>query len=127
MKKRLIKILSMIIIIISIIGICDVVLASSPGNYLINTYDGTIHTDGKKAEKKINEIVDAVLSAVRIVGVGVAIIMCTILGIQYMSASPSEKANIKTKLVILVVGAFVFFGAVQILDFIKGYADAITK
>ena len=123
MKRKIVKILSIVMMIAVLISICNTSLAV--GDYLINTYTGKIDRGGLAAATKLRGILGDILSVVRIVAVGIAIIMLSYLGIQYMSAAPSEKATIKNKLVMLAVGAAVVFGALQIFTFIKNYADAI--
>ena len=75
----------------------------------------------------VTQIVGPILSVVRIVAIGIAIIMITFLGIKYMSAAPSEKANIKNQLVVFTVGAVVVIGTTSILEMIKNAVTAITN
>lgn len=57
---------------------------------------------------------------------GVAIIMLIVMAIKYISAAPSEKAEIKKGVTIYIVGAIVLFAASGILGIIKGFASNVT-
>lgn len=124
MKRKLVKVLSIVMIIISIISICNTVMAYD-GSAVKGAYKGSI-TGAGNAKTQIKNIIGYVLSAVRIVAVGVAIIVLTSLGVKYMTAAPSEKAGIKNQLIVFTVGAVVAFGAVRIFEIIKEYANAIN-
>ena len=63
------------------------------------------------------------LVVVQVVGVGVAVIMLVVLAIKYISAAPSDKAEIKKHAVVYVVGAIVLFAASGILGIIRTFAD----
>jgi hypothetical protein len=71
------------------------------------------------------DIVGAIISVVRIVAVGVAIIMLTFVAIKYMSSAPGDRAEIKKHAVVYVVGAVVLFGTSGILTIIQNFANNI--
>lgn len=72
-----------------------------------------------------HEILGMVLDIIRIVGIGIAIIILTYIGIKFMLASPSERANIKQYSINYVIGAFILIGATGILTIIKDFAGKI--
>ena len=88
----------------------------------INQFDGEVNTD---LNDKATKIVGAIVSVVRIVAVGVAIIMLAFVAMKYMSAAPGDRAEIKKHAVIYVVGALVLFGSSGILTIIQDFADNI--
>ena len=61
----------------------------------------------------------------QVIGVGVAVIMLIVLAIKYISAAPSDKAEIKKHMVVYVVGAIVLFAASGILEIIKRFAGMV--
>jgi len=67
----------------------------------------------------------AVLTVLRVVAVGVAVLMLIVLAIKYMSAAPSERATIKKSAVMYVAGAIIMFAAAGILGIIKNFAGNI--
>ena len=78
------------------------------------------------AATSTGNFLNGVLGIVQVVAVTIAVIMLIILGIKYVSASPSEKADIKQGAMIYVVGAILLFGSAGILQIIKGLAGTIS-
>lgn len=120
MKRKIGKILCITFLIGMVLFYTNAVLAST----IVGQVAGDVSAVNDVSEGKsfIKKVIDPVLSAVRIVAVGIGIIMITVLGIQYMVAAPDEKANIKTKLIVFTVGAIVVFAAATIVQKIQAVA-----
>jgi hypothetical protein len=130
MKENMIRIISIILLA----TICVVALSVININYA--TVDGemsfgdvspnnTIKDNAKDTTgtaKAAQRILQAVLTITQVIGVGVAVIMLIVLAIKYISAAPSDKAEIKKHMVVYVVGAVVLFAASGILEIIKRFA-----
>ncbi|MCX4303335.1 MAG: hypothetical protein OSJ66_04960 [Clostridia bacterium] len=71
-------------------------------------------------------IVGAIVSVIRIVGTGIALIMLVAVAIKYMSSAPGDRAEIKKHAVIYVVGAIVLFGGAQLIGIIQNFASNIS-
>jgi long-subunit acyl-CoA synthetase (AMP-forming) len=82
-------------------------------------------TASNSAVTSTQNIVGGVIAALRIVCMGVAITMLLVLAMKYMSAAPSEKADIKKHAVVYVVGAVVMFAASGLLTIIGNFASSI--
>ena len=91
-------------------------------NWDVNRFDDTEDPD---LNGKAETIVGAIISVLRIVATGVAIIMITAVAIKYMSAAPGDRADIKKHAVVYIVGAVVLFGASGILTIIQNFAGNI--
>ena len=78
--------------------------------------------DSSGAASSMQRILGAILTVTQVIGVGVAVIMLIVLAIKYISAAPSDKAEIKKHMVVYVVGAVVLFAASGILEIIKRFA-----
>ena len=87
-------------------------------------FDGATNPSGSD---KIRSILGTILSVVRTIAVGISIIIITFLGIKYMSAAPSEKANIKNQLITFTIGAVVVVGAVNIIGIVRDFAIKTTS
>ena len=125
MNQKTIKILSIILIVVAIFCMTQPVLAAN-GSGLINNFDGNSAGIGANAGTAlIQKVVNPILSVVRIVAAGIAIIMITYLGIKYMSAAPSEKAGIKTQLLAFVIGVIVAFGATKLVEILIGFSATL--
>ena len=79
-------------------------------------------TDDDGISNTAKNIVGSIISVIRVVGMGIAIIMITYVAIKYMSAAPSEKAEFKKSATALIVGAVVLFASTNILAIIADFA-----
>ncbi len=82
-------------------------------------------SDSSGAASSIQKIIGSIITIVQVIGTGVAIIMLIVLAIKYISAAPSDKAEIKKHAVVYVVGAIVLFAASGILGIVKNFAGNI--
>lgn len=73
----------------------------------------------------ITDLFNNIIGIVQIVGTGIAIIMLIVLAIKYLTAAPSEKADIKKGALIYVIAAVILFAAVNILAAIQTWASEI--
>lgn len=85
-----------------------------------------------KAQKsKINDLTEnsakTAVTVIRIAGVTIAIVMIFAISIKYMVSSAGDRADIKKHAVAYVVGAFILFGSVGILNVLNKFADNIVK
>ena len=83
--------------------------------------------DNSGAASSVNRIIGAMLTVVQVVGSGVAVIMLIVLAIKYISAAPSDKAEIKKHAVVYVVGAVVLFAASGIIGIVRNFAGNVRE
>ena len=81
--------------------------------------------DTTGASGSIGKMASAIINIVQVVGMAVAVIMLIVLAIKYISAAPSDKAEIKKHAVVYVVGAVVLFAASGILEIVQKFAGNI--
>lgn len=56
-----------------------------------------------------------ILGVVQVVAAAVAVCMVTWVGVKYIMASPSDKADLKGQLIMVTIGAVLIFGGAKIL------------
>ena len=128
MNKKIVKILSIVVLFVCAIFLINNTVLATSGSGLVNKFDGTKgDVSTAEAESLITKVVGPVLSAVRIVATGIAVIMITFLGIKYMAAAPSEKANIKNQLITFTIGAIVVVATTTLLTIVKDFATGVFK
>lgn len=115
---RLVSVLLMAFMVATTLS--GVVLASDP----LDPTQFTIQ-DSSGASGAASNIIGAIINIAQVIGVGVAVIMLLVLAIKYISAAPSEKAEIKKSVTIYVVGAIVLFSASAILGIVKNFAGNV--
>ena len=114
MKNKTLKIMAIVIL-----TIISTLLITS--NVLANGLDTEITPQASNAATNVTKVAGQVLNIIQIVGVAVATIMLTILGIRYVSLSPNEKAEYKKGLTIYVIGAVLLFGASMRIGVIRNF------
>ena len=68
-----------------------------------------------------------VIGLLQIAGTGIALIVVTILGIKYMLASPSEKADTKKQILPILIGCVLVFGAVTLVSAMTDLAATVKE
>ncbi len=142
MKRSMIKIFSVLLIFAIVVGFSNSTFArdsmstldstsgggssGSSGGSSLNPSIDLINPDtGGKTGQNTSKIVNIIVGTIQIIGVAAAIIMLVFLAIKYVSAAPSEKADIKKGAVIYIVGAVFLFGASVILGFVRDFITQI--
>jgi len=120
MNKKMIKKVLVVCITITIF-LCNTTVFATSG--LVGKFNGGSQPAlTQTGENLIVDLITPILSGVRIFATAISIIMITFLGIKYMTAAPSEKANIKTQLITFTIGAIVVVATTSLLDIIKNFA-----
>lgn len=122
MNRKVMKVISILLVVLmAVTMLSTTVFATS-----MSWDDITINaSDSSGATSSVNSIIGALISIVQVVGMGVAIIMLVVMAIKYISAAPSEKAEIKKSATVYIVGAIVLFAASGILQIIKNFAGNV--
>lgn len=119
MKNKTLKIIAVLLIAIALVTLATTIVRATNGFVEIKPQD-----PGKPATT-ISTTAGKILYIVRIIGMAVAVIMLTILGIKYVAASPNEKAEYKKGMTIYVVGAVLLFGASFLLGVVQDFVSEI--
>lgn len=117
MKNKTLKIIAVLLIAIALITLSTTIVRATTGFEPIEPKP--VGTAGEKVTNTAGKI----LTIVRIVGMAVAVIMLTILGIKYVAASPNEKADYKKGMTVYVVGAVLLFGASALLSVFQKFVE----
>lgn len=117
MKNKTLKIIAVLLIAIALITLSTTIVRATTG------FEPIEPKPAGTAGEKVTNTAGQILTIVRIVGMAVAVIMLTILGIKYVAASPNEKADYKKGMTVYVVGAVLLFGASALLSFIQKFVE----
>ena len=124
MKNKMLKIVTFLVIVLMLVFTFSNVFASTDGE--TDLLDPTsIKASTTDTSTKVNGVMGDILGIVQVVAIGIAVIMLIVLAIKYISAAPSEKADIKKGMTTYVVGAALLFGASAILQIIKTFATTV--
>ena len=86
-------------------GISDVITGAD--NFIQAGQSGGASVD----TSKLKDTSTSIFNILTTVGMVAAVIMASVLGIQFMIGSAEEKAKVKDSLVVFVIGCIVIFGA----------------
>lgn len=131
MKKNSVKVIAIaLFVILAIVAIVPAAFAAADDTKYLIGYDNVNEhsvtngaSDASGAAYSVNRIIGSALTVVQVVGSGVAVIMLIVLAIKYISAAPSDKAEIKKHAVVYVVGAVVLFAASGIIGIVRRFAS----
>lgn len=123
MNRKVMKVVSILLVVLMAVTMLSTTVFAAL-DYDINQFDNRTDTSG--AKESFSNIVGALISIVQVIGMGVAIIMLIVMAIKYISAAPSEKAEIKKSATVYIVGAIVLFAASGILQIIKNFAGNVS-
>lgn len=117
--KKIIKVLSILILFLLILASFVNVYAEDPLN--IGEFTNKTTTATADVAKPLN----AALTIIQIIGMTVAVVMLVVLAIKYMVSSVSDRAEIKKHAVVYVTGAVLMFGASGIVEIIKAFSKNV--
>ena len=115
--KKIIKIIILMIVVIILLNLS--VFADS----MLDDFKTVTDTSGTET---IGETLGKVIYLFQVIGMGVAVITLSALGIKYLVSSASERAEIRKHMVIYVLGATLLFGASGISLLIRNFASSNT-
>lgn len=125
-KNRYKKIFALILtLFIAVFCTYTIVFADSPFVATIEQFEGK--DGGLEGKEFATDIIKQVLTAIRVFAAGLAIIMITVMGIKYMMAAPTEKAEVKTKLINFIIGIALVVAATTIIDLVREFVIKGTE
>lgn len=131
MKKNVMKIAVLLILAVLCVSVFATVVNATGDEYSFKNYTEQNVRRGAKDKSGVakiaEQLVGSALTIVQVVGSGVAVIMLVVLAIKYISAAPSDKAEIKKHAVVYVVGAVVLFAATGIIGIVRYWSNVINS
>ena len=117
MSKKLMKVMSILLISIMMISMSTMVFADNitPGNFTGNTDNMTNAVNG------ITSLGNNVVGVLRTVGIVLSVIVLIVIGIKYMMGSPEEKSEYKKSMMPYIIGAALIFAASIFADVIYNF------
>lgn len=122
MSKKVVKIL--LILTISVFGISfsTASLGTQGTTDAILAMQNLAGAEVEDASGKMGNILNSVIAIIQVAGTGISMIMVTLLGIKYILASPSDKADVKKQIAPMVIGAVILFASVNLVGIIADVA-----
>lgn len=111
-----------------LIGAIIVFTTAFGSNAIINTIKGQAGVNGYQNMTYASEtqsVLSTVISVLKYVGVGMAIIMLIVLALKYMTSAPEGKAEFQKTAVPYVIGAVILFATYSIVNIIQTFAEGL--
>lgn len=125
--RKSIKILLILLTSIFIISVMQNLVFASSTTDAIGAMGNMKGADIEDGTGKLGNIINAVIGLIQVAGTGISMIMVTMLGIKYLLAAPSDKADVKKQIAPLVVGAIILFASVNLVSIVATIADNTLK
>ena len=121
--KKLFSVLCIAAILL--VTLTNFVYADDPRN--MSTLISSMKDAGTMAntDSRIGNVINNVIGLLQMVGSGIALIVITLLGMKYILASPSEKADVKKAIMPIIIGCVLLFGAVNLMAAVANFASII--
>lgn len=126
MHKKMIKIISILVIITYILSCVSIVFGQEIDPLAV-VGSGPDPSAGGAGVTTLYALGNSILGILQYVGAAVSIIATLILGMKYMYSSPDEKAEVKKKLIPYIIGGILVFGAVQLVKIVEIFAKEIVS
>lgn len=122
--KKIISILIITLIMSLFVGTVSI-YAADEGLEGIITGMKNASTIGDSANTNITRTINNVIGLIQLAGTGISVIVVTMLGIKYLLASPSEKADTKKMIMPILMGCILLFGAVNLVAVIADFSAVL--
>ena len=119
--RKIISILIIMLLISLFVGVANVYAADDLSDIKSGMQNVYILDAGNGG---IKGAINTVIGLLQVAGTGIALVVITMLGIKYLIASPSEKADTKKQIMPILIGCILLFGAVNITAAIAELAKA---
>ena len=121
MNKKVLKFVTALLIIMTVISISISSLAAAelqPGNLT-----GNRSTNGTN---EISNVGNSIIGILQVVGIVLSVIVLIVLGIKYMMGSAEEKAEYKKTMMPYIVGAALIFAASAFAQVIYSFFTSVS-
>lgn len=120
------KIISILLIMLLLMSICITNQSFATGiNDIINNMSGVSIAPDTANTSRITKVINNVIGIIQVVGTGISLIVISLLGIKYILASPSDKADVKKNIMPILIGCVLLFAAVNIAGIIEKFTSGV--
>ena len=121
MRKKIVVTL----ILITILSLFAGTVYATGVDKIITSMKGTSTPQG--SDSGIAGSIKDIIGMLQVAGTGIALVVITMLGIKYMLAAPSEKADVKKQIMPILIGCILVFGAITIVSAITDFSAVIDS
>lgn len=120
--KKIVLMLLLVLIISLFIGTMNVYADDGGINGIIDGMANASKLTENNTGTGIAKTINNVIGLLQLAGTGISVIVVTMLGIKYLIASPSEKADTKKMIMPILIGCILLFGAVNLVALVADFS-----
>lgn len=118
------RVISIILVFLLLISLCITYVFAGDGISEIKDGLKGIGDASSLTDSATGDLINAVIGIMQVAGSGISLIVITMLGIKYILASPSEKADVKKNIMPILIGCILLFAAVNIIGMVESFTNA---
>lgn len=123
------KIVSILLIMLLLMSICvtnQSLAGEATGiNGIIDKMSGVSSAPATASTSGTTKVINNIIGIMQVVGTGISLIVISMLGIKYILASPSDKADVKKNIMPILIGCVLLFAAVNIAGIIESFTSGV--
>ncbi|MBQ7410001.1 MAG: TrbC/VirB2 family protein [Clostridia bacterium] len=123
--KKIILMLTLISVISLFVGTTNIYAADAGLNGIISGMKNASTISEADAGTGIATTINNIIGLLQLAGTGISVIVMTMLGIKYLIASPSEKADTKKMIMPILLGCILLFGAVNLVAVVADFSAVL--
>lgn len=123
--KKIILMLTLISVISLFVGTTNIYAADAGLDGIISGMKNASTISEADADTGIATTINNIIGLLQLAGTGISVIVMTMLGIKYLIASPSEKADTKKMIMPILLGCILLFGAVNLVALVADFSAVL--
>lgn len=124
--KKIISVLLIMLLLIAILGTNQSFADGATGiDGIIGTMAGVSNQPSNASGSGTTKVINNIIGIMQVVGTGISLIVISMLGIKYILASPSDKADVKKNIMPILIGCVLLFAAVNIAGIIENFTSGV--
>ena len=126
MKRNIIKLITIILMIFVFLAAFKIDSLAANLESIKEEFKDVSKFNDEDVNSNAAKTLNSAIGIIQYAGSGIAIIAVSVLGIKYVLASPSEKAETKREIFPMLIGAILLFGAVNVVSLILKFTNGAT-
>ncbi len=132
--KKIVSMLLIILLLMSVLCTNQVFASKGSGggtgsgtgiDGIITSMSGVSSAPDNAGTSGTTKVINNIIGIMQIVGTGISLIVISLLGIKYILASPSDKADVKKNIMPILIGCVLLFAAVNIAGIIENFTSGV--
>ena len=126
MKRIITKFITILLVILFFLAVLKMDSLAVDLSSVTEAMQNVTQFNDEDVNSNAARTLNSAIGIIQYAGSGIAIIAVSVLGIKYVLASPSDKAEVKREIFPMLIGAILLFGAVNVVSLILKFTNGAT-